>query len=345
MIKRLSTFILLFSIFIVSHADRRLEAKLNDSDQREYLLEIPDLCNILLELTGVDEDGNAKIDIEIENRTRGEHLCLFYRAYPERELKKTSKIKYEKGFLGRRGERKIHPCDKINRDIRINPYRKERILSLSCKGTASCTLPFYIIKEKESLLFGRKRLLISSQEVIELELEVDLKPDSSVILLETTCQQLLNEYEEILFCPNKHHRPSLEEQKDNFQRKIDSLVIQIDRFIDEKGWNLPLKKVEYFEDQKKRLNDLDLSKKESDCGGHRGPIHRCAYCRYTPLQISQELEDTYKRIYVSSDQGAAKTKVINKINAVYNCPNAKRNWKKSEFKNKIIRYYNEINQF
>ena len=349
MIKKISVLIvLLFSVYAVSFADEQRKIKLNDSNHNKETLEIANL-NIFVELTDVEENGNAKIGIEIENLDESRGLFLFHQAYNEKILKKMPiKIKYHKIFAGTNGKRVIDACSHIDQDIHIAPSRKETIAYLSGKDgeTTTCSLPIYITnyKDKNYVLFEKHELVLLQKEFIELEIEVDLKPSATYYSLKDGCDQLLTEYDKIVFCTDKKHKPLLEEQKKNFQNKIDSLVNQIDSVINANGWFSSEKRYKLYQEQKERLTGLDLSKKEGNCGKHI-VRHRCSYCRYTPQQVYQKLDDIYQRIYSSPDRSTIKAKLLREINAVYNCPNARSNWRRSEYKDRIIRHYNAINQF
>ncbi len=345
MIKRLSILIvLLFSVYAVSYADEQKKVTLNDSDRKREVVEIAN-SRIVIELIGEEANGNAKISIKIENIDESKSLCLFNKAYNEKALKKMLKIKYDKVFPGTKGERVIDACFGVSQDIRIAPTCKEKIFSLSCKDgeTTSCRLPLYIIetKDKNYILFEKQQLILLDKEVIELEIEVALKFRDTYNSVKDGCDKLIEEYDEIQFCTNKKHKPSLEEQKEDFQRKIDVLVSQIDSIVKVNYWFSSDERYKLYQEQKERLINLDLSKKEGDCGEH---IHKCSYCRYTPRDVLHKLEDIHKRIYNSSNRSTIKKQLLRDVNAVYACPNAKDKWVRSEHKVNIIRTYNEIKQ-
>ena len=331
MIKKISIlFVLLFSLITSSFADEQRKVKLDDDKHNKETIEVANF-NIFLELIDVEENGNVKVKVELENLDESKGLSLFERAYDEKTLKKMRpKIKYDKIFPGSKGKRLIDACDSIKSAIHLYPSQKELIMTLSAKDgeTTKATLPIYIIeyKDKNYILWEKQELILLQKEVIELEIEIDLKPGEAYVNITKECDSLLKEFDEVLFCTHKRHKPSLEEQKTEFQSKIDSLVEKIDGIIKSNGW-------------------FSTDKRDKLYGEQRVYVHRCKYCSSSLQQISHELDDIYQKIYSSQDRSATKTTEIRSVNAMYDCAKRRRDWRKSEFKDKIVRLYNEIGNF
>ena len=349
MIKKISIlFVLLFSLITTSFADEQRKVKLDDDKHNKETIEVANF-NIFLELIDVEENGNVKVKVELENLDESKGLHLFERAYDEKTLKKMRpKIKYDKIFPGSKGKRLIDACDSIKSTIHLCPSQKELIMTLSAKDgeTTKATLPIYIIeyKDKNYILWEKQELILLQKEVIELEIEIDLKPGEAYVNITKECDSLLKEFDEVIFCTHKRHKPSLEEQKTEFQSKIDSLVEKIDGIIESNEWGSTDKRDKLYGEQKERLKNLKLEDKEGDCGKHVY-VHRCKYCSSSLQQISHELDDIYQLIYSSQDRSAKKAAKIRSVNAMYDCAKRRRDWRKSEFKDKIVRLYNEIGNF
>lgn len=349
MIKKISIlFVLLFSLITSSFADEQRKVKLDDDKHNKETIEVANF-NIFLELIDVEENGNVKVKVELENLDESKGLSLFERAYDEKTLKKMRpKIKYDKIFPGSKGKRLIDACDNIKSAIHLYPSQKELIMTLSAKDgeTTKATLPIYIIeyKDKNYILWEKQELILLQKEVIELEIEIDLKPGEAYVNITKECDSLLKEFDEVLFCTHKRHKPSLEEQKTEFQSKIDSLVEKIDGIIESNGWFSTEKRYKLYDEQRERLKNLKLEDKEGDCGKHVY-VHRCKYCSFSLQQISHKLDDIYQMIYSSQDRSATKAAQIRSVNAMYDCAKRRRDWRKSEFKDKIVRLYNEIGNF
>lgn len=349
MIKKISIlFVFLLSFVTISFADEQRKVKLDDDKHNKEIIEIANF-NIFIELTDVDENGNANLKVELENQDESKGLLLFERAYDEKTLKKMRpKIKYDKIFPGSKGMRLIDACDNIKNAIHLYPSQKELIMTLSAKDgeKTKATLPIYITeyREKDYIIFKKQELILLQKEVIELEIEIDLKPGEEYVNITKECDSLLKEFESAFFCTNKKHKPSLEEQKEIFRNKIDSLCEKIDDIIESNGWFSSEKRYKLYGEQRKRLKNIRLEEKEGDCGKHV-VVHRCKYCNSSLQEISHKLDDIYQVIYSSGDRGAAKAKQIRSVNAMYDCAKRRREWRNSDYKDKIVRLYNEINRF
>ena len=349
MIKKISIlFVLLFTLVITSFADEQRKVKLDDDKHYKETIEVANF-NIFLELIEVEENGNAKVKVELENLDESKGLSLFERAYDEKTLKKMRpKIKYDKIFPGSKGKRMIDACSNIKSAIHLYPSQKDLIMTLTAKDgeTIKTTLPIYIIeyKDKNYILWEKQELILLQKEVIELEIEIDLKPGEAYVNITKECDSLLKEFDEVLFCTHKRHKPSLEEQKAEFQNKIDSLVEKIDEIIESNGWFSTEKRYKLFDEQRERIRNLKLEDKEGICRKHVY-VHRCKYCSSSLQQISHKLDDIYQIIYSSQERSLTKAEQIKSVNAMYDCAKRRREWRKSEYKDKIVRLYNEINQF
>ena len=92
------------------------------------------------------------------------------------------------------------------------------------------------------------------------------------------------------------------------------------------------------------IKNIKLEEKEGICSKHVY-VHRCKYCSSSLQQISHKLDDIYQIIYSSQERSITKAEQIKSVNAMYDCAKRRRDWRKSEYKDKIVRLYNEINQF
>lgn len=350
MIKKISVlFVLLFSLLSNSLADEQRKVKLDNDKHNKETIEVANF-NIFLELKEVDENGNVEVKVELENLDESKGLSLFERAYNEKTLKKMRpKIKYDKIFPGSKGKRLIDACSHINSAMHLYPSQKNLIMTLSTKDgeVTKATLPIYIIeyKEKDYILWEKQELILLQKEVIELEIEINLKLGEAYANITRECDRLLKEFEDVLFCTNKKHTPSLEEQKEEFQSKVDSLLEKIDGIIESNGWFSTEKRYRLYDEQRERLKNIKLEDKEGDCGKHKEDVHRCKYCNSSLQQISHKLDDIYQIIYSSQERREEKAKHIRSVNAMYNCAKRRKDWKRSDYKEKIVRLYNEINQF
>ena len=348
MIKKILILLVLSFSIMNSYADEQRRVKLDDDKHSKEIIEIANF-NIFLELTEIEENGSARINVELENLDESKGLSLFERVYDEKTLKKMRpKIKFDKIFPGSKGRRLIDACKNINRSIHLYPSQKEQLMTLDAKEgeVTRITLPIYVIdyKVKDYIIWEKQELVLLQKEVIELEIEIDLKPGETYMNIAKECDDLLKEFEGIQFCTNKKHKPGITEQKEQFQHKIDSLISKIDDIIESNAWTSSSKRYKLYDDQKVRLKNIKLEEKEGDCGKHV-PVHKCRYCSSSLQQISHKLDDIYQIIYSSQDRSVAKAEQIRSVKAMYNCARQRRDWRRSDYKDKIERLYKEINDF
>lgn len=347
MIKKISLFFVLsFSLITVSLADEQHKVRLDDDKHSKETIECASF-NIILELTDVKESGKVNVNIELENigETRG--VSLFDGKYKEKELKKKRpKIKFDKTFSGTKGQRVVTACDKLENSVHLYPLTMEQVITLSAEDgkTTSATLPIYVVEYKKRVFSNKHNLILLQKEVIELEIGIDLKPSKQLVDITNGCDSLLMEFDNTIFCTNKRHKPSLEEQQGAFQHKVDSLVEKIDSIISYHGWFSSDKQHKLYTQQKKRIQDINLKDKEGDCGKHV-IVHRCKYCSASLQQISHKFDDIYQIIYISNERSVTKAEHLGDVNALMNCAKRRRDWRRSEYKDKIERLYKEINLF
>ena len=306
-------------------------------------------CNIFVNLKEVD-DGVGEVSIEMENLSESKVLILFDRSYTEKQVKKFSpKMKFDKTFGGTKGKRITDPCsEQLSRVMQLRPSDKQSLPSVRVENesTKKVTLPVYIAKYK-----GSKTLILLEKQVIELDIEAELKPSAEYIQMNTECEQLIREITNTGICPNKSHRTSADKQKEDYQNRIDAMKGKIDEIISSHGWSSDDAGYRRFAELKSKLDGVEFV--ERDCGRHKAPVasgHRCSYCGLSLQQIYHRLDDLYKKIYSSSDRKAAKAKVMSQVNALYNCCTDTKcskhaaQWRKGgDYKSKIVERYNRIN--
>lgn len=346
MIKKITMFsVLLFSL-LTAYADEQHRVKLDDDKHNRKIISCANF-NIILELTDVEESGKVKVNIALENIEETKGLSLFDEKYEEKDLKKKlPKIKFDKTFSGNKGYRKVDAISDLENTIHLYPLTEEYVMSLSAEDgkVSSTTLPIYTVEYRNRIFSKKQNLILLQKEVIDLVIDIDLKPSKLLVDITSGCDSLLSEFEGLLFCTNKRHKPSLVEQKSAYQHKVDSLIEKIDSIVDANSWFSTDKQHKLYTLQKERLRNINLEEKEGDCGKHV-ILHRCKYCSASLQQISHKLDDIYQIIYSSHDRSVAKSDQVGDVNALLNCAKRRRDWRGSEYKDKIERLYKEINQF
>ena len=333
---------------IVSFADEQKKVKLDDGHTKEQVN--LGYCNVFVTRTEIDDDGNAKVLVEIENLDESNLILLFGHAYPENDLKKLSpSITFDKIFPGTKGQRNIDTYRDIKHEIFIEPSEKKMLPDIIVKDaeTKSCRIPLYIAKYQ-----GKKnnKVLLLEKQILQLEIEVEVKPDEDFLRLQKESNDLIEEIAKQTFCTNSKHRPSLENQKAAYKKRIDKIKTEINDIISRHKWFAIDPGYQKYNSIKQNLDAIDFSKYEADCGKHQKVTKQkqtqpsgCKYCSLTPQQIYHKLDDYYKKIYSSNNRKETKKSLMSDVNLLYSCPKHSPVWKQSEYKTKITERYNRIN--
>ena len=345
--KKILISLLLCLIATAVLADEQKKVTLSSNHDKEMIN--LSYCNIFVNLKEVD-DGVGEVSIELENLSESKVLILFDRSYMEKQVKKLSpKMQFDKTFGGTKGKRVIDPCsEQLSSVMQLRPSDKQMLPSVRVENGATkvVMLPIYIAKYK-----GSKTLILLEKQVIELDIEAELKPSAEYVDMSNECEELIGEISRTGICPNKNHRVSVDKQKENYQERIDALKSKIDGIISSHGWNSSDSGYRRFAELKTKLDGVEFV--ERDCGNHRAAVsggHKCSYCGLSLQQIYHKLDDLYKKIYSSGDRKATKASVMSQVNALYNCCTDTRcskhasQWRRGgDYKNKIVERYNRIN--
>ncbi|MBP5339953.1 MAG: hypothetical protein J6Z14_11755 [Prevotella sp.] len=350
--------VLLFVIFLSLTAfsvlaDEQKRVKLDDNHTKEQVRLA--FCNIFVTRTEVDDDENVKVIVEIENLDESNVIILFGHAYPEKELKKLSpSIRFDKGYPGTKGQRNIDTYSKAGNAIFVEPSEKSVLPQIQVKGNVAqlCRFPLYIAKYNNRT---RSKMLLLEKQVIEVEIEVQVKPDEDFIRLEQMCNDLIEDISKQTFCTNSRHLPSLERQEEPYKVRVGQIKKEIDEIIGHHNWYTRDKSYQRYDHLKQKLDSIQFADYERDCGianKHRSARrHSCKYCNLSLQQIFHKLDDYYKKIYNSTNRKATKETVIQDVNILYrcctdaNCPKHSSLWNKSQYKSKITDRYTRISNF
>lgn len=341
-------FALLFSATLSAMADEQKSVNLS-ADQPKATVALS-YMNIFVSLE--DADGETgKVKLELENLDESKALLLFDRAYDEKTVKKMpTSMTFDKTFGGTKNKRVIDPYEQANQPMLLKPSDKFTLPLVEVQGGAPqvCRLPIYIAKFK-----GKKmnKLILLEKQVIELSVEVELKPSAEYVGFKDEVDRLSRT---ISICPNSKHKPSEAKQREDCQEKIDALKQKIDAAIQNHGWPTDSRAYARYNELKTTLDGIDLDSHVRDCGRHKVPTprkgHSCSYCSLSLQQIYHQLDDIYKRIYSSSDRKGTKAKLMGQVNALYrcctdsSCSKHASQWKSGGdgYKSKITERYNRI---
>lgn len=356
--KRITFFCLLFCLMASkSLADEQKDLTLSD-DHNEETITLPSLCNIFASIDVKDEESGT-LRLYIEN-IREENTLLFFGAgFNEKYLKRlTPKITYHKIFGGTKGERTTDYSNDLNGIVNVDPSDKKILFTKEVGNGERNTIriPIYIAKYKNS---KRNAIELMEKQVVELNINVELKPDEDFIRLSSEVSDYLKKIESKPFCTHKLHRASLERQRDYYQRMREGIVERIDSILKtHSNWFKGDPGYEKYDSLLIVLQKIDLDSSEyvtTNCG--RASLHKsaqrpkakhsCRYCNLSLAQIYHKLDDSYQKIY--NDRGK-KNSLIGEVRALYNCctdddcRKHSSEWRKGGFyKKKIVERYNKIN--
>ena len=256
-------------------------------------------------------------------------------------------LTYDKVFGGSKGKRYIDICPDIKYTNQIKSSEKTKLFvkTVNERTPLICKLPIYIAKNKNQS--GSKMLLLA-KEVIELDIQVQLKPDEEFIRITDSYNSLIREIDSETFCTNKNHRgESLKVLKSKYEGKISDLKRTIKSIIDSRGYYPSDKAYKKFMEVSGNLDKIDLDAKVvSSCPkdrkkpipGHTG--HNCKNCNLTYEQIYKKLENYYIDIHNGKK---TKAQVMSEVESLYTC--VSKNTKRSAnngIKSRITKYYNKI---
>lgn len=303
-------------------------------------------CNIFATLNSQEGEEVGNVTIELENLDESNVLILFDEAYSEKSIKKlNTSIRFDKKFGGTKNKRVIDPYNQpLSQVMLFQPSDKLALPAIRVTNEQSekCRMPIYIAKFK-----GKKKLILLEKQVIELDIEAELKPSKEFLSLSSECDKLESDIKRTLICTNSNHKASASKQKEPYEKRIEALKDKIDNIIAAHGWSAGDAGYKRYNELKNRLDNAEF--REGDCGKHGRKGHSCSYCGLSLQQIYHQLDDIYKKIYSSSNRKDAKAAVMGQVNALYQCCTATdcgkhaAAWKKGgDYKNKIVERYNRI---
>lgn len=343
MIKRIYVLILIVTLTCYSSfADEQKRIVLNNDDHKSETVVFDNCCNIFVSLIDVDDEGNIKISIELENTHESYSLMLFFWEFPEHILKKSPfYIRYDKHFGGRKGYRSVDSCSIIGNNIIIKPSEKSGSIVVPGVDTVPiiCKLPIYIAKKKYKCSWFKTMSLLE-KVVIELNIQIQLKPDEDYVRIFEAYNALINEMGSEHFCTNKNHNgPSYSELKRKYEKKIEELKDEIERIKKSRGYYINDSEYKKFKTIKDELCKISIeSRKVSSCP--KDKRHQCKYCSLSCEDIYNKLANYYIDIY---NGRVSKSQVMAEVEALYNC--FKKNIRRSsdgKCKSGITKYYDTI---
>lgn len=346
--------IYLFLILLIAsvryvYGDEIKSIKLDNKGHDKETVSLP-FCNIFVELQYGKEDDQYGISIKMENISEDKILYLFDRSYNEKTLKKMNLV-YDKFFPGAKGKRVAEACDRISESYRLLPSSETKSIIDIQNGENSikCRLPIYIARydEKNFVVVKKTRISLAQKEVIELDIDIELKPDEELIRLSAEADSLVTEIEKQTFCSNKNHRgPSLETLHSIYNKSIDDLKRQVSHIISSRNYMSSDKGYKDFMAVHERLSAINLEQLTvTSCDNDKKikpkPTHSCRYCSLSVEEIYKKLESYYIDLHNGK---ITKEQVMGNVEALYNCAQKNNKRTTGSYMSRISMYYNKIRE-
>lgn len=341
-------FLLLLAIISSVHcvyADETRTIKLDNKGHEKEAIQLS-FCNIFVELQKTNEDEQYKICINLENISEDKILCLFNVPYNEKTLKKTCNLVYDKVFPGAKGKRVAESCEGLTDACRLLPSENKNILTFQGnEGSKKYRLPIYIARtnEKNYIIAKKSKVSLAQKEVIELNIDVELRPDEDFVRLSNSTDSLIREIGQQTFCSNKNHRgTSLKTLQQIYSKSIEDLIRQIQQVLDSRKYMPSDKGYKQFAGILEKLKAVNIeSLIVSSCERDKRPVltHKCRYCSLSIAEIYKKLEAYYIDLHNGKK---TKEQIMSDVDELYSC--AQKNSKRStgSYMSSIAKYYNGI---
>lgn len=347
--------LLLLAATTARAADEQKEVRIDDDHPKETISLA--FCNIFVSKGETSDDGTAGVTVEIENNDETNVIAIFGHAYSEKALKKLyPKVTFDKIFPGTKGHRTIETYAPVRSVEFISPSDKLKLPELTFKDgeKQTCRLPLYIARYKNK---SRKQLLLLEETVVEINIEVTLKPDGDYLRLDSLTNDLIEDIQARVFCTNPRHKPSLSKQEAPYRARKERLKAQADSIYTARNLYASSRSGQLYLALKQRLDSIGFAASERDCGRRHGsrptPVagHRCQYCGLSLQDIYLRLDRYYRRIDTShSNRATVKAAVMPDVEQLYRCCTATdcarhaKAWRSSPLRQKITTCYKRIKQ-
>lgn len=356
---------LLSFVGLIAKADEEHTIVLGNSAHPTMAQVIVDGCTLTVRISEPDNDEKVKLSFNISNTDDTKFIYLFHKALNEKELKnvKPTRLRYSKLFPGQSGTRVTEICTynpAVNRKgkpqiVFLQPNNNEYLFSLipmENNDTLICRIPIYTAKKgKKSIFFGTKNELME-MKVVKLNVKIELGPDAGLEDITGQVDSMVTKISQTTITVCKHsgtsHHPSEDAQKEELRKSIKDLQDVIYKEIRNRNISQGTKLFERFEEQNKRLTDINIDElvRIEECP--LAPIAHTCGCsasirrNYNTLEkIYNALDDYYQKIYNGK---LKKEDVMKDVNMLKEHSNHIRGGSSdSDFRSGIEKYYNKIN--
>lgn len=331
-----------------AYGDEIKSIKLDNKGHDKEMIQLS-FCNIFVELQKGADENQYVVSVKLENISEDKILYLFDKSYSEKALKKTCNIVYEKLFPGAKEKRTVEACEGLMESCRLLPSSESKSI-VNFQGdlnSIKCRLPIYIARTNETnfIVVKKSKIALAQKEVIELNVDVELKPDEDLLKLTEVTDSLIDEIGKQKFCSNRNHNgTSAKAMIEFYTMLVEDLKGQIQKACRSHNYYSTDKGYKLYAELLDKLNAVNLDKyKVTSCKNDRKvsakPTHNCRYCTLSMAEIYKKMES-----YLIALHNGTKTKaqIIGDVEALYNC--AKKNRKRSagNYMSRISDFYSKI---
>lgn len=350
--KKVALLLLLFITCSVrfAYGDEIKSIKLDNKGHDKEMIQLS-FCNIFVELQKGTYENQYVVSVKLENISEDKILYLFDKSYSEKALKNTCDIVYDKLFPGAKGKRTVEACEGLKESCRLSPSSESKSI-VNFQGDVSsikCRLPIYIARTNETnyIVVKKSKVALAQKEVIELNVNVELKPDEDILRLTETTDSLIGEIGKQKFCSNKRHRGTSSEDKVIFYtRLIEDLKVQIQKACRSHKYYSTDEGYKRYAELLDKLNNVNFKKLEvTSCNNDRKvpptpkQTHNCRYCALSMADIYKRMES-----YLIALHNGTKTKahIMGDVEALYNCAQKNRKRSAGNYMTRISDFYSKI---
>jgi hypothetical protein len=297
MIRRIiALFSFLSLLAIVAFADNQ-EIEINLSPSNGYQdTAMLSIGMIYVRATPDSNNDKARVSIQVLNRTGDRGLLLFNRNHTEE--KETKKGDFKKNHFeiawpdvlkttGIRGTNGLQP----DMFFIAQGHTKELPLQIPEFGneTKTLNLCFYpCLVEKKNKDGLPQKARISAEEKFSIKINVELGPDTEFEELKARCEAFVKEINKKTFCPHQKHKPDIQGQVDELEKKRETIIRDIRNFASNRsimGATISDSKygkliTDISQAYSAKMEDFNSEHPTciKDCGGHPNP-KKCDWCK------------------------------------------------------------------
>lgn len=363
MIKRIFTLLtLLICLYTTASANREISIEL-DGKHRNHSERLGFAIVSFDYLYNVGNEAIVKISIENITQDPPLAVLMFRRDMDEKSLKKGKpKIEFEKKYPGEKGRRRVVGCgyDRYQSLDIITAAEKDTLFTVNVpfSDTRVITLPIYVAKYNPKDLHNKgefsTKYKIFEEYLYDIHIKVEdwNEEDATYVSTKHGVEQYIASLKSVTFCPNKKHKPSLEDQQRSYKEKKDSLIHVINAVLESHyDWMSNDEPHKAYTKLLTELNEVNLDAHNVDCGGHRiidhnrggvVPSPKCGYCSLSSQEIYYRLDKLFQQLYVGR---ISKEQALKTAQDLYNCYRHKRRTDSNSYGSKITTFYNKIAGF